>query len=230
MFGIIGLLVLLIACINFMNLSTARSEKRAREVGIRKAIGSHRRDLIFQFLIESLVITFIAFLLSLIFVQLAIPAFNMLTKADTSIPYTNAIFWYIMLSYVLLTGTLAGSRPAFYLSSFQPVRVLKGAIQTGKSAAIPRKILVVLQFSCSIALIISTVIVYKQIQYAKARPTGYNINRLMMTDDSYDLDRNYEPLKNEMLQSGIVTSVTKSSTPITAIYSVNNVNNWEGKL
>src|SRR5205814_2042638 len=104
--------------------------------------------------------------------------------------------------------------------------VLKGTITVGKFATLPRKILVVLQFSCSVALIISTIIIYQQLQYAKARPTGYNINRLMMTDDSYDLDRNYQPLKNEMLQSGLVTSVTKSSSPVTAIYSINNINNW----
>jgi putative ABC transport system permease protein len=147
-------LVLLIACINFMNLSTARSEKRAREVGVRKAIGSQRKDLIFQFLTESILITFIAFLLSILFVQLALPSFNMLTSGAVSIPYSNPVFWCIMITYILATGLLAGSRPAFYLSSFNPVKVLKGTIQVGKAAALPRKVLVVLQFSCSIALII----------------------------------------------------------------------------
>src|ERR1700743_1518916 len=170
MFGIIGALVLLIACINFVNLSTARSEKRAREVGVRKAIGSQRRDLIFQFLIESVLITFLAFLLSLAFVQLALPEFNTLTGSLVQIPVSDPVFWCIMIGYVLLTGLLAGSRPAFYLSSFNPVKVLKGSIQIGKTAALPRKILVVLQFSCSVAFIISTVIIYQQIQYAKARP------------------------------------------------------------
>ncbi len=230
MFSIIGMLVLLIACINFMNLSTARSEKRAREVGIRKAVGSQRKDLVFQFLIESVVITFIAFLLSVLFVQLALPAFNALTKTTINIPYSNVMFWVIMISYVLITGLLAGSRPAFYLSSFNPVKVLKGAINIGRSASLPRKILVVMQFSCSVALIISTIIVYQQLQYAKDRPTGYDTNRLMITDVSIDLSRNYGALKNEMLNSGIVTSVTKSSSPVTAIYSSNDVNNWPGKL
>lgn len=229
-FSLIGALVLLIACINFMNLSTARSEKRAKEVGIRKAVGSVRRDLIFQFLIESIVITLIAFLLSLLLVQLALPSFNTLTKTAISIPYSNGIFWCIMLSYVLLTGLLAGSRPAFYLSSFKPVKVLKGAVKTGSAAAIPRKILVVLQFSCSIALIISTIIIYKQVQYAKDRPSGYDANRLMMTDVSNDLIKNYPALKNDLLQSGIVTGVTKSSSPVTAIYSTNSISNWSGKL
>ncbi len=229
-FSIIGLLVLLIACINFMNLSTARSEKRAREVGIRKAVGSIRMDLIFQFLIESLLITLVAFALSLLLVQLALPSFNTLTNISISIPYSSGIFWCIMLSYVFGTGLLAGSRPAFYLSSFQPVKVLKGVVQTGRAATLPRKVLVVLQFSCSIALIISTVIIYQQVQYAKDRPAGYDANRLLMTDVSSDLSANYTALKNDLLQSGMVTGVTKSSSPVTAIYTVNSVSNWSGKL
>jgi putative ABC transport system permease protein len=230
MFGIIGILVLLIACVNFMNMATARSEKRAREVGIRKAVGSRRKDLIFQFLIESIVITFGAFLLCLLLVQLVLPSFNSLTQSEIAVPYSSVPFWLIMMSYVLTTGLLAGSRPAFYLSSFNPVQVLKGTIRLGKSATLPRKILVVMQFACSIALIISTIIIYQQLQYARARPTGYDINRLMITDDSYDLDRNYAALKHEMLQSGVVSDVTKSSSPITAIYSVNGIKDWPGKL
>jgi ABC-type antimicrobial peptide transport system permease subunit len=229
MFSIIGLLVLLIACINFMNLSTARSEKRAREVGIRKAMGSQRIDLVFQFLIESVVITSFAFILSLLFVELALPAFNTLTKTTISIPFYKGIFWSIMISYVLFTGLLAGGRPAFYLSSFKPVKVLKGVIQIGRGATLPRKILVVLQFSCSIALIISTIIVFQQIQYAKARPKGYDANRLMMTDVSADLNRNYGALKNDLLRSGLITSVTKASSPVTDIWSNNNINDWQGK-
>ena len=230
MFSIIGLLVLIIACINFMNLSTARSEKRAREVGIRKAVGSQRKSLILQFLIESVVITFIAFLLSLLIVQLALPAFKALTKTNISVPYGSSIFWFIMMGYVLLTGLVAGARPAFYLSSFKPVKVLKGAIQAGGTASLPRKILVVIQFSCSIALVISTIIVYQQIQHAKERPIGYDASRLIMTDASNDLSRNYDALKNDMLQSGMVTSVTKSSSPVTEIWSNNSVSDWQGRL
>src|SRR6266542_2351759 len=230
MFSIIGLLVLIIACINFMNLSTARSVKRAREVGIRKSVGSRRSSLILQFLIESVVITFIAFLLSLLIVQLALPAFKALTKTNISVPYGSSIFWFIMMGYVLLTGLVAGARPAFYLSSFKPVKVLKGAIQAGGTASLPRKILVVIQFSCSIALVISTIIVYQQIQHAKERPIGYDASRLIMTDASNDLSRNYDALKNDMLQSGMVTSVTKSSSPVTEIWSNNSVSDWQGRL
>jgi putative ABC transport system permease protein len=230
MFGLIGFLVLLIACINFMNLSTAHSEKRAREVGIRKAIGSQRKDLIFQFLIESLAITFIAFLFSLLLVQLALPSFNTLTRAAIGIPYKNGFFWLLMISYVVLTGLLAGSRPAFYLSSFNPVKVLKGAVQMGRSATLPRKILVVIQFSCSIAFIISTIIIYQQVQHAKNRPKGYDANRLMMTDASNDLSRNYISLKNDLLQSGVITAITKSSAPATEIWSNARIDNWQGKM
>ncbi len=228
MFSIIGILVLLIACINFMNLSTARSEKRAKEVGVRKVIGSTRKGLIWQFLIESVVITFLAFLLSLFFVQLALPAFNTLAKTNIGIPFSNGIFWLIMISYILLTGLLAGSRPAFYLSSFQPVRVLKGAMQAGKLATLPRKILVVLQFTCSIALIISTIIVYQQIQYAKNRPRGYDPNRLIISAEGGI--NNFNALKHEALESGVVSSMTKSLSPATDIYSHNTIDNWPGKL
>ena len=227
MFSIIGILVLLIACINFMNLSTARSEKRAKEVGIRKVIGSSRTGLIRQFLVESIVITFFSFVLSLLLVLLVLPAFNTLTRSNISLPYSNGWFWLIMMSYVLFTGLLAGSRPAFYLSSFQPVKVLKGTIQTGKFATLPRKALVVLQFSCSIALIISAIIIYQQIQYARNRPRGYDPNRLITTPAD---NVKYQALKYEALQSGVVTSMTKSLSPATDVWSHNTIDNWEGRL
>jgi putative ABC transport system permease protein len=228
-FSLIGVLVLLIACINFVNLSTARSEKRAKEVGVRKAIGSQRKDLIFQFLTESTLITFISFLFCLLFVELALPAFNLLADTTISIPFTNIIFWLIMIGCVLFTGLLAGSKPAFYLSSFNPVKVLKGSISGGKSNSLSRRVLVVMQFSCSIALIISTVIIYKQIQYAKDRPTGYNISNLMATDMNDDLGKNYVALKNELLRSGLVQSVTTASAPATDVNSHGDVTNWPGK-
>ncbi|MDB4922076.1 ABC transporter permease [Mucilaginibacter sp.] len=229
LFSIIGILVLAIACINFMNLSTARSEKRAREVGVRKAIGSARMDLVYQFLTESVLVTFISFLLGLLLVQLALPAFNTLTGSDVHIPYGNIGFWGIMIVFVLFTGLIAGSRPAFYLSSFNPVKVLKGSIQLGRWASMPRKVLVVVQFTCSIALIISTVIVYQQIQYVKNRPTGYNADRLMMTDMNSDLSHQYEALKNDLLSSGLVESVASSTSPATQVYSHFSLEKWPGK-
>lgn len=230
LFSLIGALVLLIACINFTNLSTARSEKRAREVGVRKAIGSRRVHLVMQFLIESLLITILAAGLALLLVQLALPAFNAMARDEVEVPFGSWMFWAIMAGYVLLTGLLAGSRPAFYLSGFQPVKVLKGVFRAGRGASLPRKILVVIQFTCSVALITSTVIIYRQIQYAKDRPLGYDANRLLMTDGSNDLGKNFSALKNDLLGSGLVTNITVSSSPATDIWSSQRVDNWQGKL
>lgn len=228
-FTIIGILVLLIACINFINLTTARSEKRAREVGIRKAVGSGKKHLIFQFLTESLLLTFIAFIFSLLFVQLALPAFNTLTGADIKLPLSNYRFWLIALCCVFITGMIAGSRPAFYLSSFEPVKVLKGKLHFGKAAALPRKILVVLQFSCSIALIICTYIIYQQIQHAKDRPSGYDKDRLMITDMNEDLGSNYTAIKNELVEKGIAEAATTASSSITTPGNHRDVDDWPGK-
>jgi ABC-type antimicrobial peptide transport system permease subunit/AraC-like DNA-binding protein len=231
MFCIIGALVLLIACINFVNLFTARSEKKAREVGVRKAIGSNRTSLILQFLTESVLVTFIAALFAVVIVQLSLPAFNVLTGNMLSIPYGAPLFWILLLVFILFTGVMAGSRPAFYLSSFNPVKVLRGALQVGKAAALPRKILVVVQFSCSIALIIGTIIIYQQISHVKNRPTGYDADRLVMTTMSADLNRNYTALKNDLLQSGFVANVTRASSPVPVIdfQAGCNLLNWSGK-
>jgi len=228
-FSIIGILVLLIACVNFINLTTARSEKRAREVGIRKAIGSQRKHLIFQFLTESALTTFISFLCAVLFVQMALEPFNALTGTIIHIPFGNITFWLVMMACVLITALIAGSRPAFYLSSFNPVKVLKGTIQVGRSASLSRKILVVMQFSCSIALIISTVVIYRQIQYAKNRPTGYNINRLLTTNSNDDLGRNYLALKSDLLQTGVVESIATASSPATDVGMHNDLDQWPGK-
>lgn len=228
MFSVIGLLVLIIACINFINLTTARSEKRAKEVGVRKAIGSQRKDLIIQFLIEAFLLTTIALIFSILIAQLALPAFNTLTKTHILIPFGNIYFWLIMLACLFITALLAGSKPAFYLSSFNAVKVLKGTMQAGKSS-LSRKVLVVIQFSCSIALIISTVIIYQQIQYAKNRPTGYSLNRLLQTSINGDLEKNYTALKNELIGKGIVSSVTTSTSPATDIWWHTDIDYWSGK-
>jgi ABC-type antimicrobial peptide transport system permease subunit len=229
LFALIGVLVLVIACINFVNLSTARSEKRAKEVGVRKAIGSSRISLIMQFMMEAMLMSFCAFTLSLFIVVIALPAFGKVVDAPIVLPYQSLSFWLIMLGYVLFTGFLAGSRPAFYLSSFKPVKVLKGRLNLGKSAGLPRKTLVTLQFVCSIALIIGTVVVYQQVKHAQNRPSGYDPKALIMTDASKDLKRNYEPLKHDLLASGLVTSVTKSSSPITDNWSFTSMDRWPGQ-
>jgi putative ABC transport system permease protein len=236
LFSIVGALVLLIACINFMNLSTARSEKRAREVGVRKVMGAGRSGLILQFLVESVTLTALAFVLANVLVQLALPGFNALAGTSIRIPYSNGYFWLIMLSYVLFTGLLAGSRPAFYLSGFQPVRVLKGSMVVGRTASWPRKVLVVAQFTCSIALIISTIIVYQQIEYGRQRSKGYDANRLLMAPGVYGLSFRQFPLsryrayRQEVLRSGVVSGMTQSLSPATEIASHNTIDNWPGRL
>jgi ABC-type antimicrobial peptide transport system permease subunit len=229
LFGIIGLFVLAIACINFVNLTTARSEKRAREVGVRKAIGSDRKDLIFQFLVESFMLVALAFGVAVVLSWFVLPAFNSLMDSQISIPFSHHRFWLLMGGCLCITALVAGSRPAFYLSSFSPVKVLKGTLQTGPVASFPRKVLVVLQFTCSIALIISTLIVYKQIKYAKDRPTGYDLNRVMITGMSEDLVHNYSALKNELLGAGIASSVTMSSSGATWVDLHDAIENWPGK-
>ncbi|HEX4850372.1 MAG TPA: ABC transporter permease [Puia sp.] len=229
LFSIIGILVLSIACINFINLTTARSEKKAKEVGVRKAIGSGRNQLIFQFLTESVFYTFIAFIFSILIVQWTLPAFNSLTGEAIRIPFDNYIFWLTVLGCVLLTGLFAGSRPAFYLSSFEPAKVLKGKIYVGKTASLPRKILVVLQFSCSIALIISTFIIYQQVQFAKDRPSGYDKDRLMISDMNQDLGNNYTAIKNELIKKGLASSVTTASKSISNAGMHRDVDDWPGK-
>ena len=229
MFSMIGILVLIIACINFTNLSTARSEKRAREVGVRKAIGSQRKHLIFQFLTESTLITLLAFGIALLLVQVTLPWFSELTNSRLTIPFTSSLFWGIMTSFIIVTSLLAGSRPAFYLSSFKPVKVLKGKLQPGRKASWSRKTLVVIQFSCSIALIISTIIIYQQLEHVKNRPTGYNAGQLLMTDMSTDLNRNFAALKNELLQTGVIEHIAFASSPITDVYSHTVIEQWPGK-
>ncbi len=228
MFGILGLVVLLIACINFMNLSTARSEKRAKEVGVRKAVGSNRKQLVRQFLSESLFISILAFLFALGIVALVLPYFNQLTEKDMSLQISNPYFWIVMIAFTLLTGLLAGSYPAFYLSSFNPVNVLKGNLKLGRSDALPRKILVVIQFASSVILMIGTTVIYQEIQYGKNRPIGFDNKGLISVYWSNDISKNYEALRADLLSTGAVTSICKSNSPPSDIYSNNNGWEWKG--
>ncbi len=231
LFGIIGVFVLLLACINFMNLSTARSEKRAKEVGIRKTLGSVRQQLIGQFLSESMLMAFLAFALAILWISMALPTFNEIADKNIWLPLSNPVFWGISLSFTILTGFISGSYPAFYLSSFNPVKVLKGTFRVGTyRGAFLRKSLVVLQFTVSVSLIIGTMIVFQQVQHAKNRPVGYSREGLlhmeMTTKEIYD---NYETLRNDLLSSGAVTSLSKSSSPVTALNSTTTSYSWAGK-
>jgi putative ABC transport system permease protein len=229
MFGVIAAFILLIACINFMNLSTARSEKRAKEVGIRKVVGANKASLVSQFLGESILIAFLAGLFALLIVQISLPAFSVLTDKKLFVDYGNPFFWIIFLGFIILTGIIAGSYPAFYLSAFKPVTVLKGTFLKTDKVVTPRKVLVVLQFTFAIILIICTTIVKEQIEHAQNRESGYNKNNLVYHFLEGDLDKNYPLVKNELLGNGIATSVTKTSAPLTQGWSDTWGIEWKGK-
>ncbi|MXV14854.1 ABC transporter permease [Hufsiella ginkgonis] len=229
LFGIIAGFILLIACINFMNLSTARSEKRAKEVGIRKVVGAQKGLLVSQFLGESILISLLAGMVAMIIVQLSLSGFNELTDKHLSIPYGSVLFWLASLVFVMLTGIIAGSYPAFYLSAYKPVSVLKGTFKAAHALVTPRKILVVMQFTFAIGLIICTIIVNQQIRYAQARETGYKKDNLVYTFIQGDVEKHYTAISNELLNSGAVTSITKTSAPITQKWSDSWGYSWKGK-
>lgn len=229
LFGIVGIFVLFLACINFMNLSTARSERRAKEVGIRKSVGSGREQLITQFLSESFLIVLLAFVVSLMLVLVVLPAFNTLADKRIVFPFANVYFWLACLAFILVTAFLSGSYPALYLSSFQAVKVLKGTFKAGRYATVPRQVLVIVQFTVSVVLIIATIIVYSQIQFSKNRPIGYEKNGLVMIElKSPDFKGKYEILRNELKNSGAVEEMSESSSPMTGVWSNNGGFHWEG--
>lgn len=230
LFGIVGIFVLLLACINFMNLSTARSEQRAKEVGIRKSIGSVRKQLIGQFLWESVLVSVLAFLMSIIIVSVALPWFNVLAEKQMVFPFNSIYFWTISAAFVLGTGLLAGSYPALYLSSFQPVKVLKGTFRGGGFASMPRKVLVVLQFFVSVSLMVGTTVVYQQVQFTKNRPVGYDRNGIVMIQmKSPDYYGKYDLLQNELKNAGAIEEMAESSSPLTGVWSNNGGFDWEGR-
>jgi putative ABC transport system permease protein len=230
MFGIIGVFVLLLACINFMNLSTARSEKRAKEVGIRKTEGSLRSQLISQFLVESVLISAFAFLFSILLVVLILPWFNQVANKTMQVLWANPMFWILGIGFSLVTGLIAGSYPAFYLSSFKPVKVLKGTFKAGKLATLPRKVLVVVQFTVSVTLIIGTLIVFRQVQFTKNRPIGYNRTGLIQMEMKTDaIHQHFTAVRNDLLQSGAIVEMAESDSPLTGVYSNNSGLTWRDK-
>ncbi|WP_299184897.1 ABC transporter permease [uncultured Aquimarina sp.] len=230
LFGIIGLFVLLLACINFVNLSTARSEKRATEVGIRKSIGSKRGQLVFQFLSESFLVVVFSFVVALVIVLLFLNAFNNLASKEIVFPWLSLQFWSVSLVFIIVTSFLAGSYPALYLSSFNPVSVLKGTFKAGRFAAVPRKILVVTQFTVSIALIIGTLVVMNQIQHSKDRPVGYNKEGLIqipvMSDEFIG---KADLMRNQFIASGAAIEMATTSSPTTNVWSNRSGYTWDGK-
>lgn len=229
-YSAIGLFVLLLACINFMNLSTAQSAKRAREVGIRKSMGSQRSQLIWQFFGESLLVAFISSVAAIFISQIALPGFNSITDKNVAIPWADPVFWLAGISITFLTGFFAGSYPAFYLSSFNPVKVLKGTIQVGRAAAIPRSVLVTAQFTISISLMIATVIVYQQIQYTKDRPVGYSRQGLLsFRPRSPEFKGKYQALRDELKKTRAVLEIAEANYSINSTLGWNDGFSWRDK-
>jgi putative ABC transport system permease protein len=226
LFIIIAAFILLIACINFMNLSTARSERRAKEVGIRKVVGALKASLVAQFIGESILFALIAFLLAIGLVQLSFNAFDQVIGLPLAIDYSNPWFWLFALAFILFTGIVAGSYPAFFLSSARPVKVLKGGFQKVDALITPRKVLVVLQFTFAIILITCTLIVERQIRYARNRDAGYNRDRLAYTFVQGEVLPHYDAIKRELLSSGAAVGVTKTFSPMTRVWGETTGYSW----
>ncbi|MEM1119552.1 MAG: FtsX-like permease family protein, partial [Bacteroidota bacterium] len=228
--GIIGLIVLFLACINFMNLSTARSEKRAKEIGVRKVMGSQRGQLISQFLSESFIIALIAYGVALLMVNFSMPWFNSIAGKTIVLPWQHPLFWLIGLSFTLFTGFLAGSYPALHLSKFQPIKALKGTTLIVGNATLSRKGLVVFQFTISIVLIIGTLVVFQQIQHAKNRPLGYEQQGLlMMPKATGEIYEKVDVLHEELKRSGAVVATAQGNYPLTNDFGQNQGFEWSGE-
>ncbi|MBE8715558.1 ABC transporter permease [Sphingobacterium hungaricum] len=219
LFSYIGFFILAVACINFMNLSTAKSEKRAKEVGVRKVVGANKKSLIFQFLTESILISLVSVIIALFIVQLSLSSFNELVEKNLSLSVFEPQTWAFVLLFALLIGILSGIYPAFFLSSFNPIKTLKGKINATRKGFSVRSILVVIQFSIAIILIISTLIVYQQIQHTKNRSRGYDDNGLVYTQMKGSIEKNYNLIRSELLASNAITSISKNMSPITDLYS-----------
>src|SRR6476659_11243188 len=220
MFSIIAWIMLFIGCINFMNLATARSEKRAREVGVRKVLGVGKKRLVIQFIGEAIFMTALAAIVSVMIMSLVLPAFNTLVQKSLSLRLNDPLHIVSLLLIALICGLLAGSYPSLYLSSFKPAFVLKGLKLKSGSASLIRKGLVVLQFTVSIVLIISTIIIYQQIQHVKSRNLGFNKYNLLEMDVQGEVAKNYSLIKQDLLSTSVVENVALSDH--ITIYGGNN--------
>jgi len=229
LYSIIGAFVLILACINFTNLSTARSEKRVKETGIRKTLGSIRKELVTQFYMESLLYSALAFLLSILLLAALLPWFNESAGKTIAAPWGMTNFWLFSVGFVLITTLLAGSYPAFYLSSFSPIKALKGRFSASKGASIPRRVLVVFQFTISIALIIGTITINNQIQVAKNRPIGYSPQGVISIERaSPQFGRNNQLVRTELMKTGMAEAVGASNYPVINNRGWNNGFKWDG--
>ncbi|WP_276482814.1 ABC transporter permease [Paraflavitalea pollutisoli] len=229
MFATIGIFVLLVACINFMNLSTARSERRAREVGVRKVMGAFRKQVIAQFLCEAMLLSLISLAVALLLARLALPLLNYFTEKELSFDFMNWQLWASLTGMVLFTGLVAGSYPAFFLSSFKPVLVLKGIIVNRRGASILRKGLVTFQFMVSICLILATIVIYKQLRHAESRPIGYTAENLVEVPLRGEIVNKYALLKNELSQVPGVESVSGGGNNILRFGGATDGVTWPGQ-
>ena len=228
LFTVIAVFILLIACINFMNLSTARSERRAREVGIRKVMGALKSSLVAQFIGESLLFAALAFILAIGIVQLSLNAFDQVIGIPLAIDYSNPYFWMFAVAFILFTGLVAGSYPAFFLSACKPVKVLKGAFKNVSSLVTPRKVLVVLQFTFAIILITCTIIIRQQLRYAQNRDMGYDKDRLVYCFVQGEVLPHYDLIKHDLISSGAAVAVTKTFSPMTRAFGTSTGFSWPG--
>jgi ABC-type antimicrobial peptide transport system permease subunit len=211
-----------------MNLSTARSEKRAKEVGIRKVVGAQKSSLIIQFFGESILFAVIAFILAIGIVELSLKSFDDLIGVPLYINFSNVQFWLFAIAFILLTGIIAGIYPAFYLSAFRPISVLKGIFKNANTLIAPRKILVIVQFTFAVILIISTIVVERQIQYALNRDAGYNRKDLIYIFTQGDMNKHYDLIKHDLVSTGAAVSVTKTFSPITRVWGTMSGLSWNG--
>lgn len=228
-FILIAAFILLIACINFMNISTAQSEKRAKEVGVRKVVGAKKLSLITQFFAESILMAFISGILAVLIVLVSLPAYCHLVNRSLSIEFDNIYLWSSLIGFILTTGFLAGSYPALFLSSFQPIRVLKGTSHQPSGKTGIRKILVITQFVIAVSLIVSTLVIRKQIKHAQDREVGYNKERLIYISDVGEISKKHNAIKQSLINNGIASSVTRTMSPLTKNYSSGNGFDWEGR-
>jgi predicted permease len=229
LFSFIAWIILLIGCINFMNLATARSEKRAREVGVRKVLGAAKQNLILQFIGESMLMAVLSATLAVIVILFVLPAFNLLVQKNLVLELSDSLHFSALVTITLICGLIAGSYPSLYLSSFNPVFVLKGLKLKDSSASLVRKGLVILQFSVSIILIISTTVIYQQIQHVKDRRLGFNKNNLLEINTNDELNKDYELIKEDLLATGVIQNLALSDYSV--LYGGNNTDGliWEGK-
>jgi len=231
LFSIIAWIILIIACINFMNLSTARSEHRSREVGVRKVLGAGKNGLVGRFIGESLILSFAALIIAVFIIYLILPAFNLLVGKQLSIDIFNPLHLFGLIVIGLITGLLAGSYPAFYLSSFNPVGVLKGIKEkSGGAAVFIRKGLVITQFTVSLVLIISTIITYQQVQHTMNRNMGYNKQNLLSLNAQGLISNHFKAIKNDLLNTGFVENATLSTSNILQLgFNKTSDIQWENK-